>query len=1387
MTKSRIMMLLLFIGMTFFSANAQSVNDGDVFRLVSVATEKAITNGDVAAHNTYLSVADIDGASKGQEWTFVSLSNKEQVYALYNDNYGQAIDMTSNPGRLLQWEGTCSDNQAFYINTINEADGIVQLLCKNDHTYIMQVQDDASLVMVKEASGESTYFRLEYIKNNKIENLPVMGRYFIIREKSGGMALNTRGNNANDARIYLDEYNENSNANFVWQLRRNAKGVEYCQFYNPYSGKAIDVSLGGKDYPLLWDPSYTNANQQLQFIPIEGEKGVYRINAKTSTQWYGMKAGGQNLSMTKGYNSGSLFELVQVYPDDVPMPNVWEDETFFGENKEDGHATYMPYSSVEKMKADERYEFPWIEPENAEYMSLNGTWSLNWVESVAQRPGKDTFWGDDVDVSSWDKINVPSCLEMNGYGDPLYINVEYAFNNNPPMIEMKSGLLNSVASYRRDFDLPAGWENKRLFLHFDGIYGAAFIWMNGKYVGYTQSGNNDAEFDVTGHAREGKNNLCVQVIRWSDASYLEGQDMWHMSGIHRDVYLFTTPKTFVRDHYITSSLDETSDYTAGSMNVAVEMDNRDGAAASKSVEVSLIAPDGSEMTKKSVEFDFAVGETSKVADVAFDGLSGLLPWTAETPNLYTVVVVQKNAAGNEEHVFSTKYGFRDIAIKNGLVYINGEKILFKGANLQDTHPVTGRTVGIETMLNDVKMFKQANMNTVRTSHYPRQAKMNAMFDYYGLYCMDEADVECHYSWETGKETGGITNEESWRAQYIDRTVRMVYRDRNFPSIIFWSLGNESGGGKNFQHTYAATRALDTRPIHYEGASRAGTAHTDIWSEMYPTLAEADKHANNNSKGQPYFMCEYAHAMGNAVGNLQEYWDLIENSKYGIGGCIWDWVDQSIYDYEDIKNGTLKVNGMNKYRTGFDYPGPHQGNFVNNGLVTADRAWSPELTNVKYVYQYIKFKGYDIASRNLTIKNDYDFISLGKFCIEYSVLIDGKAVENGRIDIPEVSPGDETILNIPYETEPVSGKEMLLNIKVCYKEEVSWAESGYCVATEQYTLAERDTTAFVMNPDEELTLTKTAQGYSVKSSRMEMTFKTDGTMLSWVVEGNSLMEVGPEYGNYRWIENDKPTETLNQYAVGPGIKSKSATFKLSDDNKSVTVEVNASTWCSDYKFVYTITADGAMLIDASYTATVSDARRIGMTMEFPADFELVEYYAYGPYENYVDRRGGSTLGRYRTTVSDMFEPYPMPQSMGNREGLRDLLLFNPEEEIGISVQTRGNVAFSLQHYSDEHLKKTNHTWELEKGNVYAHFDCYQKGIGNGSCGGVVTLDKYLIKNGAKYNCSLLFTPVMDTKTGISEVKGENGKLTGIYDLQGRRIETVTKPGIYIINGKKAFVK
>ncbi|MBO7290422.1 MAG: DUF4981 domain-containing protein [Bacteroidaceae bacterium] len=1352
--------LMLVASFAFAASFPQA--DG-VYRLVNVATGKAVTNGNVATHNTYLSVADVDNASPGQEWTFVSLSAKEPLFVLYNENYGQAIDMalsSATPGKLLQWDATCTDNQSFAVNVLDASAGIVQLLCKNDNELVLKVQSNGSLLMEKGATGEYTHFRLEFVKQNKVDYLPVINRYFIIREQGSGYALNTRGVKDNNARVYVDAYDENNKEIFVWQLRRTAANAEYCQFYAPYYSKAIDVALGTVKYPLLWDPSYSNENQQLRFVPVEGQKGVYRIQVKTSGSWWSLKADGNNLSMVSGYGSGSLFILEEVEADDVPMANVWEDETFFGENKENGRSTYMPYASVAKMKADERYNFPWLDPENAEFMSLNGMWNINWVKTTAERPGKDTFWGDDVDVSAWNTIKVPSCLEMEGYGDPLYINVNYPFKNNPPMIEMKDGLLNSVASYRRDFDMPAAWGGKRVFLHFDGIYGATFVWLNGEYVGYTQSGNNDAEFDVTDYLREGKNNVSVQVVRWSDASYLEGQDMWHMSGIHRDVFLFAVPKTFVRDHYITSNLSAADNYTAGSMNVAVEMDNRDGIAVGKKVEVSLIAPDGALVAKKDAVFDFAAGETIKNADLLFENLTGLKLWSAETPDLYTVEIVQKDAAGNEEHVFSTKYGFRHIEIKNGLVYVNGEKILFKGANLQDTHPVTGRSVDVATMLTDVKMMKQSNMNTVRTSHYPRQAKMNAMFDYYGLYCMDEADLECHMSWEEGKENGGITNEESWRAQYIDRTVRMVYRDRNFPSIIFWSLGNESGGGKNFAHTYAAVRALDPRPIHYEGASRAGTEHSDIYSEMYPLLTELDDHANGkadtsypyygNTKGQPYFMCEYAHAMGNAVGNLQEYWDAIESSKYGIGGCIWDWVDQSIYAAEDIRNGNFEVDGMNKYRSGFDYPGPHQGNFVNNGLVTADRAWSPELTNVKYVYQYVKFLSFDAAAKQLKVRNNYDFVSLDMFYLKYTVLADGVEVENGVVEMPAMAPNAEGVVTIPYKTTATEGVELLLNVKICYKDAQSWADAGYAIATGQYTLAGRDTSAFVLNGDGEISLEAISGGYRVRSSAMEMTFASNGTMNSWIVNGKTIAVAGPEYDNYRWVENDGPTEALSKYNEKNGITSKSATFSLSEDKKSVNVVINASGWFCKYKFNYTITADGALLIDAAYNVVPKDARRIGMSLVFPAEFEQVEYYAYGPFENYVDRRGGSLLGRYHTTVSDMFEPYPKPQSMGNREGLRDLLLFNPDEGYGLKVQTRGNVAFSLLHYSDVDLKKTNHTWELRKGDVYAHFDCAQKGIGNGSCGNVATLDKYLIPQGKEYSCSLLFTPVSDIESGIENV-------------------------------------
>ena len=1171
----------------------------------------------------------------------------------------------------------------------------------------------------------------------------LLNRYYTITHASSGKVLNNRGNQEKDAYIYADA--TPSAESSTWKMRRGPGGGNTYQLYNPYANKAMDMALEGPKRPLQWTSSYDNVNQQVSVTLVDAERGLYQLTclSKEGTTYTLVVNGAETVMSTSSTEENSYFTLTEVFPDNVPIPEYWEDEYVFEENKEAGHATYMPYGTTQAMRADERYQFPWLDPNGARYMSLNGVWKLNYVESTAERPGEE-FWGDGADVSEWNDIEVPSCLEMNGYGDPYYVNVDYPFKNNPPYIEMLNGLPEPVASYRRTFTLPEGWESMRTFLHFDGIYSAAYVWVNGKYVGYTQGANNDAEFDLTKVVRKGENNISVQVFRWSDGSYLEGQDMWHMSGIHRDVYLFATPLVHVADHYITSTLDK-SNYTSGSMNVALTLDNRDAMATSKQVVVRLIAPDGTLVKESTEQIALADSETSKIVNVEFAGLTNLKAWTAETPNLYTVEVAQKDASGREEHVFSTKYGFRHIEIANGLVYINGERVLFKGANLQDTHPITGRTVDIETMLTDVKMMKQSNMNTVRTSHYPRQAKMNAMFDYYGLYCMDEADVECHKSWEDHKWDGKcITDATSWRYQYVDRTVRMVLRDRNFPSIIFWSLGNESNGGSNFTHTYKAVRALDDRIIHYEGATRAGTSPTDLFSVMYPNIAECKSDANGNNRQQPYFMCEYAHAMGNAVGNLKEYWDIIENSTYGIGGCIWDWCDQSIYAYEDIKNGNLTVDGLNKYRTGYDFPGPHQGNFVNNGLLAADRAWSPELTEVKKVYQYIKFVSFDKATKTLTLKNDYDFITLEGFELYYTVALEGYTKQSGTVALPATAPGQTATVIIPYALADGQG-EQFLNIEVRLREATSWAPIGYPLATEQYTLEERANEFVAIDASPTiLTLTREGTDYVIANGEgTSVRFASNGDLLSWKYKGRENLVRGPEYSNYRWVENDG----YGNYAFDNGITSKSMSEPLLDTNgRTATVVTTGQGRNCNYTFTYTIHSNGVVQLDAEYTANVKNLRRIGLDMEFVEEFDQVEYYARGPWENYTDRHSGSHIGRYHTTVDDMFEPYPKPQSMGNREALRDLTLYTVDGDMrqGIRVEALGQVAFSVLAYDDVTLKNADHTWDLvRRGSTYAHFDYAQLGLGNGSCGqGTGTIDAYLLPSSGTYSHSLRFIPLKE---------------------------------------------
>lgn len=1345
---------------------------GVIYRIVNVGEGTAVDNGATNNMSTNITLSDIDAEDDGQDWVLVPTDDEDdgETYIIVNPNYNVAVDMAlNNDGVLVQWVfDDDNENQPFLlceVEGLTDDDGnaveAYRLLCADDTSYVLTA-NGSELTMTTDAAGEATYFSLT--KTDKELPIPVIGYYYNIYSYGTTQVLTNRQSQETDSRIYADEYEEGDYGQ-VWQVQQapNTTSAGHTILYNSYSGLAIDVSLNSKQYPLQWTPK-SGENQEVTITEVDGTEDAYQLIYTYNNRSYYLAASsnGSTSITTSGTSESTYFTFVLTDAPELPAANNWEDETFFEENKEAGHATYIPYPTTAELQADERYDFPWLDTESERVMSLNGIWYLNYVDSPDERPGEE-FYADTVDVTDWDTITVPSCLEMKGYGEPVYINVGYAFSNNPPKITMEDDLTNSVASYRRDFDLPEGWTDMRVFLHFDGIYSAAYVWLNGNYVGYSQGSNNDAEFDVTGYVREGSNNVSVQVIRWCDGSYLEGQDMWHMSGIHRDVYLFATPRTYVRDHYIYSELDDT--YAAGSLSVDLSVNNRDGEEASKQVKVSLLSPEGEVVAEGEATFSFASGDDEEQTEtVTLENLSGLEAWTAETPNLYTVIVSQLNAEGEEEEAFATKYGFRDVYIENGKVYVNGQAVMFRGVNTQDTHPTHGRSIDVETMLTDVTMMKKAGINTVRTSHYPRQTKMYAMFDYYGIYCMDEADVECHYNWSSSG-SAGITFQDSWEDQYVDRTVRMVYRDRNFPSVIFWSLGNESNSGSNFDATYAAVRELDPRIIHYEGATRAGDDPTDLYSVMYPSLSEVESYSNSNSDNQPFFMCEYAHAMGNAIGNLQEYWDIIESSNVGIGGCIWDWVDQSIYDAEDIAEGTLTVNGYNKYRSGYDYDGPHQYNFVNNGIITADRAWTSKLTEVKHVYQGLRFTDFDPATCELSLHNAYYFITLDGYTISYSLLRNGEEIEASELSLSGINPGDDSTITLPITSlESVTDDaEYLLDVALCLPEATTWAEAGYPIASEQFVLQEHGTLGDVADGSNKLTVT----GYTITGDSVTLSFTSQGVLRRWVARDVELISEsgdGAVYDNTRWIENDSPSSPYTgSLSTSNGINSTSVSIELADDSLTATATVTASGTMCNYTIVYTVYGSGVIDMEVTLTPRSSSLNRVGVAMNFPTRFTDLEYYARGPWANYVDRQTGSFLGRYTTTVADEFEPYTHPQTCGNHLDLRELTLTDPDTDEGFLIEAEGEVAFSLLPYSDYEMFSTNHPWELtaadEVDKFYAHFDYYQKGLGNGSCG-PSTIDDYLCPSSGSYTYTLRFTPITASDDVVSSVNSAASQLDQI---------------------------
>ena len=834
--------------------------------------------------------------------------------------------------------------------------------------------------------------------------------------------------------------------------------------------------------------------------------------------------------------------------------------------------------------------------------------------------------------------------------------------------------------------------------------------------------------------KPGSNIIAVQVFRWTDGSYIEDQDMFRLSGIHRDVYLYATPRVHVRDFAINAEF-ERNDFHSSVLRIKAQVANYNKkSSAANILKVSLLAPNGKKVFTVTQPVEALKSNEERGYDL-HRTVSKPLLWSAEKPNLYSVIISMEDEAGAESEAMSLKFGFRKIEINNRLVYINNELVYFKGVNRHDAHPQFGKALPVESMQQDIILMKQHNINTIRTGHYPNSPKMYAMYDYYGLYVMDEADLENH-----GNHS--ISDMPGWIPAYVDRVERMIDRDRNHPSVIFWSLGNEGGNGANFDAMYERAKQLDpARPVHYEGRNETA----DIDSHMYPSL-ESMEQFDRKKTDKPYFLCEYAHAMGNAVGNLAEYWDYIENHSHRmIGGCIWDWVDQGINKYG---------KPADQYYYGGDFGDqPNDEDFSCNGLVTPDRSVTAKLLEVKKVYQYIKLKPIDLKNGKIEIENRYDFLDLDKFNIRLELTKNGLPVESGMLKPITLEPNGKAELTIPFKEQLDSGDEYFLNVGFVLNEETPWAGAGYVVASSQFALTGKVAIP-AMDLSELPALEYEVQGDNilVKGENFQTIVSSEqSTIISLKYNDKEMIhdENGFRLNWYRCVNNDKYTDqsyyrtTFRKkgFIFNPDQSRKFITFTI---DQEVTLHDPEKPVRMDYQTEYTIYSNGTINVEAQFKKPANEPiiRRLGLMLLLSPDLENVAWYGNGPHENYVDRKESASVALYKSTVTEMGqEHYVRPQSMGNREGIRWLTLTDNNKQ-GVKISTNDTMSFSALHFSDVDLHKARHDFELDtirKPEVCLSIDRMQQGLGNASCG-PMPLHQYMIPGNTPLSYSFRIEPV-----------------------------------------------
>ena len=1032
--------------------------------------------------------------------------------------------------------------------------------------------------------------------------------------------------------------------------------------------------------------------------------------------------------------------------------NDWENEQVIGINKEAPHSHYIPYLSVSQSTADVAVNSPY-------YLSLNGKWKFNWVKQPNLRPVD--FYKNDYDVRAWDEIDVPSCWEMKGYGTPIYTNVTYPYERNPPKIignpppnYTANKEPDPVGSYRREFSLPEDWAGKEIIIHFDGVMSAFYLWVNGQKVGYSEGSMTPAEFDVTRYLKAGVNNVSAEVYRWSDGSYLEDQDFWRLSGIYRDVFLYAVPKIHLWDYSLKTTFND--DLTKANLNIDLKFRN-DGGSGSNICDVYL-SKYGQIPDVKNPLVSIPVKQVSAKNGLSISKsveIDKPLLWSAEIPNLYQVTFILKDGTGKTNEVISTPFGFRKIEIRDQQLWVNGKNILIKGVNRHEHDPFNGRYVSLDVMKRDVELFKQFNINTVRTSHYPNHPDFYKLCDIYGVYVIDEANVESH---GMGYGDASLAKNPLWQKAHIDRVVRMVERDKNHPSVIIWSMGNEAGGGINFAASRDAIKELDAeRPVHYERNNEVA----DIESTMYPALDRLEQ-AGKKDDPRPFLMCEYAHAMGNAVGNLKEYWEVINSYKRLIGGCIWDWVDQGLAKPVPGKEGEYF------FAYGGDFGDqPNDGNFCINGLTTPDRQITPKMHEVKKIYQNIQIMPADLSAGKIKVTNDNYFINLGQYDLSWNLEQDGTIIQAGSLSSPEIAPGSSQEISIPVSRiDPVPGAEYFINVMFTLKKDELWAKRGHIVASEQMKFPVEVAQAKETSLDEMPALNMTEEGDNVMVSGKEFSMnfsKTAGTITSLeyfntkIFDSDAIIRRGFGRGGFgggqqapqiTYARIGGPMVNLYRAPVDNDARSRGRTTgsielwnlkgevtafnvqKLNDKSVEVKIDMK-STEPSGYSVTtnttYTVYGNGR--IDIATTFLPDEANwplpKLGFIFSLKDGFENVEYYGAGPFENYVDRKTAAFIGRYKTTADEMFVPYVRTQDCGNRTDVRWFTITN-HNGYGLMVTAPNLMNFSALHYSPIDLNNADHPYELTRRNeTVLTVDLAGCGLGNGSCG-PPPLDRYLLK-------------------------------------------------------------